>query len=171
LAALQRRRPRLEILACAAQVLALAVSAADCDLPVARLHVLLHDDRVRALRHDSAGHDAHALTGVDRTGERRAREGGAHDLQGHLAVAFEVIETHRITVHRGVVAGRHVQRRDDVGSQHAAERRSHVHALGCRDRDEKSSDDFACLVHGHRVRIVIIGAGKCALVLERIVHL
>ena len=61
-----------------------------------------------------------------RTNRRRA-------AASRLAVARQVGEAHGPAVHRGIVVAGHVERRDHVLGEHAAERCAHVHALGRRD--------------------------------------
>ena len=65
-----------KILAGAAHVRAGRLTCRDDDELAIDAHVLLHDDRVGAVRQRGAGRDAHALVGVD---ARRRRAAGEHD--------------------------------------------------------------------------------------------
>ena len=64
--------------------------------------------------------------GADRRRVRLAGERLADARERRLAVRREVGEAHRLAVHRRVVVAGHVDRRDHVLGEHAAERRADV---------------------------------------------
>ena len=139
-------------------MLVLAMAAADRHAVAGGFDVLLHDDGVAAAGHYAARHDAHACAGVDRALERHAGKRSAGDLERDFAVRFKVGKTHCVTVHRRVVVRRHVERRNDVFSEHASKGRADVQAFDDRDRRQKARDELARLGDRHRIGIVIVGA-------------
>ena len=154
----------LEVLAGEAPVLArLRDRACGDGHPAGNLaRALLHDDGVGAFRHHRAGEDAHRLAGADAARVRLAGERFADPPQRGVGVRGEIGEANRPAVHRRVVVTGNVQRRDDVGGEHAAQRRADRDALDGAHGCEKRADQRARLVDGHRVRIVVVGTGGFA---------
>ena len=152
----------LQILAGLADVLPGLRAGAERDVAVGRLRTLLHDHRVAIRRDDGAREDAHGLAGVHGTGVRPAGERGPDDAQRDVGVRLQVGVAHRVAVHPGVVVRGHIDRRDDVLGEDAAERVADVEALDGRDRREEGADVRARLIDGHRVGIVVVGGGDGA---------
>jgi hypothetical protein len=140
------------------------------DPPILRLHVLLHHDGVGARRHHAARHDPHAFTGRHGSRVRRTGECGAGHPQRGLPSGLEIAETDGIPVHRGIVMGRNVDRREEVLSEHPVERVAHVQPFAGVYRMKETRNDLARLVDRHRIRIVIVGAGQLSQGLGRFVH-
>ncbi|PYN01336.1 MAG: hypothetical protein DME08_01920 [Candidatus Rokuibacteriota bacterium] len=78
--------------------------------------------RVGARRDRGARHDAHGLTGGERTGEHGARGQIGDDGQFARAARGNVGGADRVSVDGGVVGGRNVERRARVLDEHATER-------------------------------------------------
>jgi hypothetical protein len=99
-----------------------------------------HDDRIGALGHRRAGHDARRLAGPHCDGRVDARRDvldHAEDRRRSLGGTRHVLGSHRVPVHRGVVERRDVDVGDDVRGQHAAERLERADALGGKRRDAR----------------------------------
>ena len=106
-------------------------------------------DGVQARGHDAARHDADALAARRLRHLRRACEHGAgQGAQAGGAVGPQVGSVQRVAVHGGVVVGRHVDRRDRVGGQHAAQRPGQGHRLRAGDRAQGLQDGLSCGGHG-----------------------
>ena len=147
-----------EIFTRMAQVLPKLLSGRDADLFVVRLGALLHHHAVGALGHHTAGHDAHAFAGVDRFPEWLPGEARADFPENRFTVRLEVRKAHRPTVHGGIAMGRNIHRRNDIFREHTIQRRPNRHSQGAANRREELTDQEACLVHRHRIRIVVVGA-------------
>jgi hypothetical protein len=80
----------------------------------------LHDHGVGALGHRRPGHDAHAFTWAHPAVERPAGQRGADEPQLQWRRIREVGAAQGVTVHRGVVMRRHVDRRADIACQHSS---------------------------------------------------
>ena len=77
-----------------------------------------------------AGEDAHRFAGAERRRRTACPRTTRRSRRSVVSrVGIEIGEAHRPAVHRRVVVARHVERRFDVGGQHAIERRADVHAL------------------------------------------
>ena len=134
---------------------------------VARLRLLLHehavvavalgelddDDRVGAVGHRRAGHDADRLAVADGRPWARDPPGSSPDHpEANRRVgrgAGGALRPHRVPVHRGVRERRDRTGRRDVGREHEPERfvRRHLDRLEAIDRGEDAGPDLAELDH------------------------
>ena len=118
-------------------------------------HVLLRDHGVAAGRHHAAGHDAHAFAGAGTSVGRPAGVDGGDDFQRGRAVGAQVGAAQRVAVHRRIVVRRHVDRRDDVGRQHAVQRGAQRDFFDRADRRDEVADDVLRVAHRQRVGVVV----------------
>ncbi len=95
-------------------------------------------------------------------GRRLPGEGLACAPQHGLAARREIGEAQRVAVHRRVVVAGHVEGRDHVGGEDPAQRGPDRDALHGGHRMEKGPDQRPRPVDGHRVGIVVVGAGGLA---------
>ena len=149
---------RGEILAREAAVLAAFLAGGDAHPLALDPDDFLDHDRVGALGHHRAGHDAHALAFAHAAVELPSGESAAGKAQHGLGLWREVGVAQGIAVHGRVVVRRHVQRGDDVLSEHASECRAQRKPFIGADRCEKSAHDRARLVHRERLRVVRVHA-------------
>ncbi|MNZ73198.1 hypothetical protein D3C78_916060 [compost metagenome] len=84
---------------------------------VGLLGLFLHHHRVAIRWHRGTCHNANTGSLRPFTLKRLARKGFSGDRQ--CISCLNICKTHRITVHRGVIKPRHVQRRDDIARRYA----------------------------------------------------
>jgi hypothetical protein len=97
---------------------------------------LLRIDGVGAARHRRAGHDAQRLAALERSVEDGPRRQVGDDVERGFARGRDVCTRDGIAIDRGIVGRRDVQRRRDVGGEHAPERaRERLKLRGQRRRD------------------------------------
>ncbi len=119
-AARQHRRAHAHVFAAAADPLTWLRHGVDAHAVVAHnLALLLHHDRVGACGHLGAGKDARCRAGQQRRTDMPRRD--ALRQRQHGAGRRHVGSAYCIAVHRRVVLRRHVDQRDHVLRQHAAE--------------------------------------------------
>ena len=121
---------------------------------------LLHDDRVRAGGHDAPGEDPHGFARPEGPAERLAGERLTDPPQRRRTLVREVGKANRPSIHRRVVVAGHVERRRDVGGEHAVECRANVHPLDRGHRLQELADQCPRAIDGHRIGIVVVRAGK-----------
>ena len=105
-----------------------------------RGHVLLHEHRIGALGHRRAGENADGFAGFQRL--LRACAGGqaASDDERRVAVAFEISMAHGVTIDRGIVERRQIDRRLDVIGGDAAVRGVQRQPFSFGDRRDALAD-------------------------------
>ena len=108
---------------------------------------LLRHHGVGARRHHRAGHDAHALHAAQCAVERRAGVDRGDHIEHAASARREQRAVESEAVHRRVVVCRHVDGRDDIARQHAAQRLRERHAFALRDRLDGGMDGRARLGH------------------------
>src|SRR6202163_4135017 len=123
---------------------------------------LLHHDGVGAPRHDAASEDAHAFARSYRARPWLARERLTDAPEQRISVLPQILEAHGVAVHRRIVVARHRDRRHHVFRQHASERAADMNTLGRGHRCQNAANQLARLCHRHRIRIVVVGAGRLA---------
>ena len=117
----QRERAAGDVLAGRAAVGAAADAGLNGHAAGLDAAVLLHHHRVGAVGHDRAGEDAQRMAAGQRAGRRGAGGGAAVQGQRGRRVRREVVEMQGDAVHRGIVGGRQVERRDRVMRQNPAD--------------------------------------------------
>ena len=107
------------------------------------LHVFLHLYRIRALRHDRAGHNAHAFALC-----QRAAKGFAGNGLPHHAQLLPRVCGKGITIHGGHIRSRHGNRGNDRFRQHPPDGSVQRHFFRARDRSKCGADLRFQLVKG-----------------------
>ena len=97
--------------------------------------------------------------GPTAAGDAAAGEAAAGDLEHGLAGDREVGRAQGVAVHRRVVLRRHVDRRDDVFGEHAAERRAQRQLLDRREAAAPAAAGSRAPRHRQRLRVVAADAG------------
>ena len=135
------RAAAAQVLAAQAAVVAGAQRAGrDADAAAFQPAQLLRHHGVEARRHHRAGHDAHAVAGRGRHRRHIAGMHGGGHPQHRLGAVGQRAAGEGIAVHRRVVMGWHVDRRDHVLGQHAAERLAQRQRLAAVDRADRRGD-------------------------------
>ena len=132
----------------------------DRDLAVAGLAELLRHHGVEAGRHHGARHDSQALAGQHFTHPLVACEARADHVERGRRIDQQVAAAQRVAIHRRVVVCRHVDGRNDIAGQHAAERRADRHALDGLDPRHQARDELLRLRHRQCLGVVAPDAGS-----------
>ena len=112
----KQRLPRLDFLACIADVGGGGRILLQHDALALSAHVFLDDDGAASIWHGCARHDTDALAYFQAACKRAARGGFAHDFQAALRGGGL---GQRVAIHGGNVAAGDSQRGDNVLRQHA----------------------------------------------------
>jgi hypothetical protein len=123
------------------------------------LRELLRHDGVEPRRHERTRHDAHALAGQDFAAHGLARKACADHVERGRRVDEQVAAAQGKAVHRRVVVRGHVDGRDDVAGQHAAQCAADGHALGRIEHRHESRDEVLSLRDGQCLGVVARDAG------------
>ena len=130
----QRNRPCPQIFAGKPPIGAALQAWRHDDAAAVDAAILLHEYGIGARRHRRAGKDADRLAGLTRM--RRGMTGGdaIDDGEALVALGRKIVAAHRVTVDGGIIERRHIDRRDDIFGEHAAQRFAQRHGLAAVDR-------------------------------------
>ena len=136
------------VFARAADVLARFDAGGKTHAVVGLFGLFLHDDSVAASRNRRAGHDAHAGARRPFAAKRLTRKGFTRHRQG--VTRLEIRQAYRVTVHRGVIKPRHVERGDDIACGNTAKTAHEGQRLNVMQRGNSVKHLRECRLKRHQ---------------------